>query len=130
LDQTGHHRTVWCASYISGAGPVGWPKLAALRKLSGALAKIQRTVRCAPDMSGVPGTQRLFACANGRSHDQCRPCQYGNSREGHRTCPVCHRNVWCPLEKERGQSDDSMVVADLASSVPQDYPVHPLTKGN
>jgi hypothetical protein len=89
---------------LSGAVLLGWPKLVTLGKFSGALAKIHRTVRCAPDMSSVSSAQRLFAHSNGGPHDQRGPRQHDNGREGHRTCPVCHRTIWCPTEKEDDQS--------------------------
>jgi hypothetical protein len=52
-----HHRIVWCAPDMSGAGLVGWLKLATLMNFSGALAKNHRTVRCVPDMSDAPRSQ-------------------------------------------------------------------------
>jgi hypothetical protein len=115
---------------LSDAGLVSWPKLVVVGKFSGTLAKIHRTVWCAPDMSGVPGVQRLFARANNRPCGQRWPRQLDNGREGHRTCSVCHRTVRCPPEKESNQSDYSVVVADRVSGVPPDYAVHPQTEGN
>jgi hypothetical protein len=71
------------------------------------------------EQSGAPGEQRLFVCANGRSHDQRRPHQHDNGWEGHRTCPVirshCTGAVRCTTEQ---------------SSVPLDNPVHPQIEGN
>jgi hypothetical protein len=81
-------------------------------------------------MSGVPSVQWLFARANGQLCDQRPPRQPGNGREGHQTCPMCHRTVWCPPENERNQSDDLVVVADRVSDVPPDCAVHPRTEGN
>jgi hypothetical protein len=43
---------------------------------------------------------------------------------------VCHRTVLCPPEKEGGQSDDSVVVADRVSGVPPDSSVHPWIEAN
>jgi hypothetical protein len=108
---------------MSDAGLVGSPQLAALGYFSSTLAINHRTVRCAPDMSGMLGGQRLFAHGNSGPHDRCQPSQHCNGREGHRTCPVCHWTVWCPPEMEGGQLDDLVAIKT-------ECPVHPRTEGN
>jgi hypothetical protein len=71
-------------------------------------------------MSSVPGEQQLYARANGWMRDQRWPRQHYNGRDGHRTCPVCHRSVHYPPKKEGGESDDSVPIPQELSGAPAD----------
>jgi hypothetical protein len=86
---------VLCPAWSAG-------QLAALGKTPGPLVKNHRTVRCAPNMSGAPCGQRLFASVNDRHRDQRRrPRQQATGEKGHRTCLVRHQtegNLCLPNE--------------------------------
>jgi hypothetical protein len=91
----------WCASDMSRC----WPgRLAQTsRSRENTEARWLKTTR----QSRALGEQRHFAHAKDRPRDQRWPRKQAIVRKGQRTCLVCHWTVWCPLEKEGGQSDDS-----------------------
>lgn len=122
LGQTGHYRTIWFAPDMSSAGLVGWPQLAALGFFSGALAIIHQTClvgQATNDSSLAPtvGSATIVSHVNTATVGGWSP-----------DSPMHHRTLRCPPEKEGGQSDDSMAVADKMFSVPPDSPMHPRTK--
>ena len=73
-------------------------QLVTLRFWLGSLVENQRTVRCALDMSGVPGGQHLLSRAN--------------DRNGSQDSQVRHRIVRRLTQKEGGKSDDYVTVVD------------------
>jgi hypothetical protein len=75
--------------------------------------KIHRTIRCALDR-GSNGSLR-----------PPRPLAPTTSWRG--ICPVGHRTIWCHVEKEVGQSDRRLTIADRISSGSSDCPMHPHT---
>jgi hypothetical protein len=105
---------------MSGA----WPgQLATLGLRPGSLALIHRIVQCAPDMSGAPGSQWLSGQYNGRRTIVGSVMSARNGQMGSPDSPV-------PLEKEGGQSDDSVAIVEGGVWCASKCLVHPRTEGN
>jgi hypothetical protein len=110
---------------MSGAGLV---ILVALSLRLGSLAIIHQIVWCAPDMSGVPGDQRLFRWCNSRWAMVRSATSACNDRMGSPDSPLCHWTVRCPPEKEMNRSPALVTVAQEGVWCAPGCSVHPRTE--